>query len=110
MQIYEQIQPESQFGRQMVRNLEARGAALHGVYSTPTLAAHEERLTKCGFTRAFAADLNAVYRKHLDPADRRRIEALELFDEFEEWHLIMGHYCVAVGVKRRSRCVERVWI
>ncbi len=28
----------------------------------------------------------------------RRIERLELFDEFEEWHLIQGHYCVCVGV------------
>lgn len=24
----------------------------------------------------------------IDPADRRRIERLEIFDEFEEWHLI----------------------
>ena len=100
MQIYEQIHPESRFGGQMVKNLEARGAPLHGVRATPTLEAHKERLARCGFSsRQFAADLNEVYRSHLDPADRRRIEALELFDEFEEWHLIMGHYCVAVGVK-----------
>ena len=32
----------------------------------------------------------AVYcRRHcIDPQERRRIERLELFDEFEEWHLI----------------------
>lgn len=23
---------------------------------------------------------------------------LEIFDEFEEWHLIQQHYCVACGV------------
>ena len=34
-----------------------------------------------------------------DPADRRRIERLELFDELEEWHLIQQHYCIAIGVK-----------
>lgn len=27
-------------------------------------------------------------RQCIDPADRRRIERLEIFDEFEEWHLI----------------------
>lgn len=26
----------------------------------------------------------------IDPADRRRIERLEIFDEFEEWHLIQA--------------------
>jgi len=25
---------------------------------------------------------------HLDAADRSRIEQLEIFDEFEEWHMI----------------------
>jgi tRNA wybutosine-synthesizing protein 4 len=82
----------------MVKNLEARGAPLLAIYSTPTLAAHKERLLALGWQSAFAADLNEVYRHHLDPQDRLRIEGLEMFDEFEEWHLIMGHYCVAVGV------------
>jgi tRNA wybutosine-synthesizing protein 4 len=103
LQVYEQINPGSRFGEQMVKNLEARGAPLHGVYSTPSLEAHKQRLATCDFSsRQFAADLNDIYRNHLDPADRRRIEALEIFDEFEEWHLIMGHYCVAVGVKESA--------
>ena len=105
-QIYEPMNPESKFGRQMVKNLEARGSPLHGIYSTPTLEAHQERLAACGFGRSFAADLNEVYRQHLDPADRRRIEALEIFDEFEEWHLIMAHYCVVVGVRDAAGVLE----
>lgn len=33
----------------------------------------------------------------IDPADRRRIERLEIFDEFEEWHLMQaGGRCRAV--------------
>lgn len=98
MQIYEQIHPSSKFGHQMMKNLEARGSPLLAVYSTPTLTAHKERLLAQGWQTAFAADLNDVYRHHLDPQDRLRIEAIEMFDEFEEWHLIMAHYCVAVGV------------
>lgn len=37
--------------------------------------------------------------RHLDPALLRRIERLEIFDEFEEWDLIQSHYCIALGVK-----------
>eukprot|EP01025_Chloroclados_australasicus_P055735 TRINITY_DN6821_c0_g2_i3.p1 TRINITY_DN6821_c0_g2~~TRINITY_DN6821_c0_g2_i3.p1 ORF type:complete len:351 (-),score=45.71 TRINITY_DN6821_c0_g2_i3:426-1478(-) len=96
--IYEQIKPDTQFGQQMVKNLEARGAPLFGVKETPTLEAHEARLLKQGWQRAFSADLNRIYMLHTEPVDRVRIETLEVFDEFEEWHLIMGHYCVVVGV------------
>jgi hypothetical protein len=27
-------------------------------------------------------------RLHLDPEDKARVERLEVFDEFEEWHMI----------------------
>lgn len=99
MQIYEQIGPDTKFGQQMVKNLEARGAPLRGLAATPTLDAHRGRLNACGFPRALARDLLSIYRGNLPPPERRRIEALELFDEFEEWELLMSHYCVAVGVK-----------
>lgn len=97
--MYEQIKPDSMFGRQMIRNLEERGAPLYGAHCTPTLEAHQERLLSCGWRRSFAEDMLTLYRDMLDPRDRMRVEGIEMFDEFEEWHLIMSHYCVSVGVK-----------
>lgn len=38
-------------------------------------------------------------RRCIDPADRRRVERLELFDEFEEWDLIQ----VSRGAGKESR-------
>ncbi len=32
----------------------------------------------------------------IDEKERKRIEQLELFDEVEEWNLIMGHYCMTI--------------
>ncbi|KAK2075591.1 hypothetical protein QBZ16_001699 [Prototheca wickerhamii] len=55
----------------------------------PTVAS--KRLLDAGWDRAGALDMNAVYR--------RRIERLEIFDEFEEWNLIQAHYCIALGIK-----------
>jgi tRNA wybutosine-synthesizing protein 4 len=95
--VYEQIRPDDAFGRQMVTNLEARGCPLRGLRSTPSLEAHAERLRAAGWAQAEALDMDAIYRGHLDPADKARIERLELFDEFEEWHMIQAHYAIAVG-------------
>lgn len=32
----------------------------------------------------------------IDDTERKRIEKLELFDEVEEWNLIMSHYCMTI--------------
>jgi len=42
--------------------------------------------------------MDTVYRDFLDVADRQRIERLEIFDEFEEWHMIQAHYCITYGI------------
>jgi hypothetical protein len=41
--------------------------------------------------------MSEVYLKKLDPAERSRIEKLEIFDEFEEWDLLQSHYCLCLG-------------
>ena len=82
----------------MVKNLAQRGAPLKGLTATPTLEAQEARFTQHGWTRASSRNLNAVYRQHIDPSDRARIERIEMFDEFEEWEMIMGHYCIVVAL------------
>ncbi|KAK9815129.1 hypothetical protein WJX73_008299 [Symbiochloris irregularis] len=96
--VYEQIRPDDAFGKQMLLNLERRGCPLLGLHATPSLQAHEQRLTANGWSRATATDLDTVYRHHIDPAEKRRIERLEIFDEFEEWHLIQEHYCITIGI------------
>ncbi|KAL0034420.1 hypothetical protein WJX79_001255 [Trebouxia sp. C0005] len=96
--VYEQIHPEDAFGQQMMRNLESRGCPLKGLPSTPTLEAHRQRFLTNNWEKAEATDLDTIYKYHLDPQDKRRIERLEIFDEFEEWHMIQEHYCVTVGI------------
>lgn len=44
----------------------------------------------------------ALRRRCIDPVDRRRVERLEIFDEFEEWDLIQDHYCIALAVNDAS--------
>ena len=43
--------------------------------------------------------LNQIYASKLnEEGERTRIERLEMFDEFEEWDLLQGHYCVTLAV------------
>jgi tRNA wybutosine-synthesizing protein 4 len=41
--------------------------------------------------------MNEFYNMMLDDIERDRVEKLEMFDEYEEWHLKCAHYMVLLG-------------
>ena len=67
---------------------QSRGCPLKGLHDTPDLEAQKQRFLGAGWDRADAFSMDDIYRRFLDKAELRRIERLEIFDEFEEWHMI----------------------
>jgi len=96
--VYEQIRPHDAFGAQMIQNLKSRGCALLGIADHETCEAQAARLKACGFDEAQACvDLKECYDVCLSREAKARAEKCEIFDEFEEWTLMMTHYAVAAA-------------
>ena len=52
-----------------------------------------------------------IYANKLnDAGEKTRIERLEMFDEFEEWQLLQGHYCVTLTVCSNDPSAESAQI
>ncbi len=49
------------------------------------------------FDKVEAITMLEFYNKYADPAERARIEKLEMFDEFEEWNMLQSHYCLVLA-------------
>ncbi|XP_075388293.1 tRNA wybutosine-synthesizing protein 4 [Tenrec ecaudatus] len=97
--IYEQMKPSDAFGQFMLQHFRQLNSPLHGLDSFPDVEAQRRRFLQAGWTACRAMDMNAFYRCFLPPEERQRIENLEPFDEFEEWHLKCAHYFILVASK-----------
>lgn len=61
--------------------------------------------TNWGTNHVECETMEKVYREKLETEERKRIERLEMFDEFEEWVLLQSHYCLCFS-KRFEANVE----
>ena len=101
---YEQLHPETAFGRQMVKNLEARGCGLLSLPAYPDVEAQRVRYVEEGGWDVYAGwDMLEVHGGYLDEEEVRRVERVEGLDELEEWNLIQSHYHISMAATRRKR-------
>lgn len=70
--LYEQILPDDAFGRVMMTNIKARGCELLSIHDFPTKEAQMQRFTDYAFEMAQCWDMNDIYYKFLDPAERAK--------------------------------------
>ncbi|XP_055989418.1 tRNA wybutosine-synthesizing protein 4 [Sorex fumeus] len=92
--VYEQMKPHDAFGQVMQQHFRQLNSPLHGLDRFPDVKAQQHRFLQAGWSSCTVMDLNEFYRCFLPTEERRRVESLEPFDEFEEWHLKCSHYFI----------------
>jgi O-methyltransferase involved in polyketide biosynthesis len=90
--IYEQVNPDDPFGRQMMINLHARGCPLRGIIRS--LEEQKTRMIQCGWQGAICSDMLTLFKRCISKSEISRINELEMLDEEEEWNLLLQHYCI----------------
>jgi hypothetical protein len=81
----------------MLRNLTAAGFNVPGFTDYQTLSRQVERFTSTGWTDARSMTMLSAYDRMIEPEEKRRISSIEIFDEIEEWQLLMSHYALTLA-------------
>ena len=105
---YDLIGPDDPFGKEMVENLKTRNIQLRGFDDVKNVEDQINRLKKADFEYVNIVDMFHVYFKVLPVEDRRRIERLELMDEFEELNLLQKHACFGFASKCKNEKMKKL--
>ncbi|XP_047671365.1 tRNA wybutosine-synthesizing protein 4 isoform X2 [Tachysurus fulvidraco] len=97
--MYEQIRPEDPFGTVMQNHFLKLNSKIHAICQYPDPAAQTERLLQKGWEKCVCLDMNRFYFGFLTEEERLKVEKLEPFDEFEEWHQKCSHYFILTASK-----------
>ncbi|KAM6093672.1 tRNA wybutosine-synthesizing protein 4 isoform 4-T7 [Chlamydotis macqueenii] len=97
--LYEQMHPEDPFGRVMQQHFSQLNSALHSLAQYPDCEAQQRRFFEKGWTECSVMDMNEFFTCCTPEEEQQRVQALEPFDEYEEWHLKCSHYFVLTASK-----------
>ncbi|XP_074996688.1 tRNA wybutosine-synthesizing protein 4 isoform X3 [Calonectris borealis] len=97
--LYEQMHPEDAFGRVMQQHFSQLNSALHSLPQYPDCEAQQRRFFEKGWTECSVMDMNEFFTCCTPEDEQQRVQALEPFDEYEEWHLKCSHYFVLTASK-----------
>ncbi|XP_034042461.1 tRNA wybutosine-synthesizing protein 4 [Thalassophryne amazonica] len=92
--MYEQIHPHDPFGQIMQEHFLKLNSALRALQQYPDTAAQRCRFLDKGWEHCVCVDMNNFYLDLVPEEERLRVEHLEPFDEYEEWHQKCSHYFV----------------
>uniref|UniRef100_A0A8C5PEY4 tRNA wybutosine-synthesizing protein 4 n=1 Tax=Leptobrachium leishanense TaxID=445787 RepID=A0A8C5PEY4_9ANUR len=95
--LYEQSTPNDPFGQIMMTHFCSLNSPLHSVSAYPTLRDQRERFHLQGWKQCSVMDMNEFSLTCVAAAEKLRIDSLEPFDEFEEFHLKCSHYFILVA-------------
>ena len=107
---YTQVEPNDGFGHVMTSHFKKIQSPLLGIESFPKAESHVTRSLDAGFCDVDVVSKYDFYFNYLTQEDRNVFENIEAFDEHEEMHLALRHYCLifaySEGLMSSSSFVE----
>lgn len=97
---YEQVCPNDGFGIVMQKHFASIGSPLKALTKYESIMSQQKRYQSLGWNSCYVFTMNDFYN-NLPYDEKARIKTLEIFDEYEEWHLKCSHYvliCACQGV------------
>ena len=106
--LYEMVRPDDAFGREMVANIETRGCPLLSIRTYPGLKEQRQRFLSRGWAKCTATDMQELYSRVVcaDAAETSRLQRVEMLDEFEQFDMIMRHYCIVIATVGGHDCTH----
>lgn len=92
--IYEQIHPSDPFGQIMQDHFKKLNSTLHALQQYPDVETQQHRFLDNGWEQCVCFDMNTFYFGVVPEVEKLKIENLEPFDEYEEWHQKCSHYFI----------------
>lgn len=92
--IYEQIHPSDPFGQIMLDHFHKLNSTLHAIQDYPDVEAQRRRFLDNGWEQCVCLNMNNFYSGLVPEAEKMKMERLEPFDEYEEWHQKCSHYFI----------------
>ncbi|XP_002162013.3 tRNA wybutosine-synthesizing protein 4 isoform X1 [Hydra vulgaris] len=92
LSIYEQVYPHDAFGQIMVKHFSKLQSPLKRIDVLDTITKHKDALIYAGFDVAIGFDMNFFYENYVK--EKLSLSNLDVFDEYEEWHLKCSHYAL----------------
>ncbi|RVE61161.1 hypothetical protein OJAV_G00168000 [Oryzias javanicus] len=92
--MYEQVGPHDPFGCIMQEHFLKMNSPLHALTQYPDISAQRQRFLDKGWQQCVCLDMNQFYFGLVSEEERHRVESLEPFDEYEEWHQKCSHYFI----------------
>ncbi|ORC92175.1 tRNA wybutosine-synthesizing protein 4 [Trypanosoma theileri] len=99
---YDQISPFDSFGEVMQNSLRGKASPLLGLLQFPDGASMIQRAVEQGMKEARFANFHDLSRYYISGDEKQRVEALEPFDETEEWCEMCKHYGITMACTSRE--------
>nr|CAJ16747.1 leucine carboxyl methyltransferase, putative [Trypanosoma brucei brucei TREU927] len=105
---YDAIRPDDRFGEVMVNNLKAMGVMLRGIHELPTVEAHAERCRKVGLPHVISKSMKQLYLE-VPQSTQKWLCKLEIVDDWDEWCIMLDHYCFVLASNKPDAVPTSLW-